>query len=56
MNALEQVPTKEQAASVTEELRSRSVLPDYLKKVLAGLPKDTHPMTQLSIAILALQV
>lgn len=49
------VPTKEQAASVTEELRSRSVLPDYLKKVLAGLPKDTHPMTQLSIAILALQ-
>ncbi len=56
MNALVQVPTKEQAASVTEELRSRSVLPDYLKKVLAGLPKDTHPMTQLSIAILALQV
>ncbi len=51
-----QVPSKEQAASVTEELRARSALPDYLKKVLASLPKDTHPMTQLSIAILALQV
>ena len=53
---LVQVPSKEQAASVTEELRARSALPDYLKKTLASLPKDTHPMTQLSIAILALQV
>ena len=41
---------------MTEELKARSTLPDYLKKTLASLPKDTHPMTQLSIAILALQV
>ena len=51
-----QVPSKEQAASVTEELRARSALPDYLKKVLKTLPEGTHPMTQLSMAIMALQV
>ena len=51
-----QIPSKEQVSSVTEELRSRSALPDYLKKVLKTLPDGTHPMTQLSIAIMALQV
>ena len=51
-----QVPSKEQVSSVTEELQSRSTLPEHLKKVLSSLPKDTHPMTQLSIAILTLQV
>lgn len=51
-----QIPSKEQASSVTEELRSRSALPEHLKKVLKALPEGTHPMTQLSIAIMALQV
>lgn len=51
-----QIPSQEQVSSVTEELRGRSVLPDYLKKVLKSLPEGTHPMTQLSIAIMALQV
>ena len=56
MGGWAQVPSKEQVSSVTEELQQRSTLPDHLKKVLSSLPKDTHPMTQLSIAILALQV
>jgi citrate synthase len=49
------LPTAEQAAAVTEELRARSALPPHIKKVLAAMPPDTHPMTQLSQAILALQ-
>jgi citrate synthase len=51
-----QVPSKDQASAVTQELQQRSTLPEHLKKVLKSLPKDRHPMTQLSIAILALQV
>jgi citrate synthase len=50
------VPTKAQAASVTEELRARSKLPPHVLKVLNALPDDTHPMTQFCSLILALQV
>ncbi|DBB15161.1 TPA: hypothetical protein ACH3X3_004166 [Trebouxia sp. C0006] len=49
------VPSKDQPSAVTQELQQRSTLPEHLKKVLKSLPKDRHPMTQLSIAILALQ-
>ena len=38
------------------ELRSRARLPAHVGKVLAALPEGTHPMTQFSIAVLALQV
>ncbi len=51
-----QVPTQEQVVSVTKELQARSQLPPQVAKVLAAMPKDTHPMTQLSQAVLALQV
>ena len=51
-----QVPTQEQAASVTKELQARSQLPPQVARVLAAMPRETHPMTQLSQAVLALQV
>lgn len=51
-----QLPTKEQTNAVTEELRARSKLPDYVGKVLAALPEGMHPMTQFSTLVLALQV
>eukprot|EP00891_Asterochloris_glomerata_P002887 jgi/Astpho2/2887/e_gw1.00050.260.1_t len=50
-----EVPTQEQVVSVTKELQARSQLPPQVAKVLAAMPKDTHPMTQLSQAVLALQ-
>jgi len=50
-----QVPTAEEVASVTEDLHARSQLPAGVKKVLNTLRKDMHPMTQLSIAVLAMQ-
>lgn len=50
-----EIPTAAQAASVTEELRARAKVPGYVHAVLNSLPKDMHPMTQLSIGVLALQ-
>jgi citrate synthase len=49
------VPTLEDALAVGEEWKKRAKLPDYLIKVLESLPVDMHPMTQFSLAILALQ-
>lgn len=49
------LPTQEQAAAVSRELARRAELPAYVKRVLDGLPRDAHPMTQLATGILALQ-
>jgi len=51
-----QLPTDAQAKAVGEELRARSQLPSYIKGVLESLPEGTHPMTQFSTLVLALQV
>lgn len=50
-----ELPTVEQARSVTEELRSRAKLPAHVESVLKSLPKGTHPMTQFSIGLAACQ-
>ncbi len=49
------VPTKEQAQAVEAEWAKRAELPDHLLKMLRTMPKETHPMTLLSQAVLALQ-
>ncbi|MBN2246389.1 MAG: citrate (Si)-synthase, eukaryotic, partial [Candidatus Aminicenantes bacterium] len=49
------LPTEEDAQEVTEEWKKRGELPDYLIDILKAIPDDTHPMTQFSAAILALQ-
>jgi len=49
------IPSKDQAAAVTEMLRKRSTLPAHISAVLAAMPPTTHPMTQFATAILALQ-
>jgi citrate synthase len=50
-----EVPTKEQADSLTAELHSRAELPAHVLPLLNSLPKDMHPMTQLSIGLTACQ-
>ena len=50
-----ELPTEDDVREITEEWRKRSPLPDYLIDVLKAIPKDTHPMTQFSQGILALQ-
>lgn len=48
-----EVPTADQAASVTAELHSRAKVPDHVRKLIHGL-KHAHPMTQLSAAVTAM--
>lgn len=50
-----EVPTKEQALEVEAEWAKRATVPDYVFKMLKTMPKETHPMTLLSQAVLALQ-
>ena len=50
-----EVPTKEQAAEVEAEWANRATVPDYVFKTIKSMPRETHPMTLLSQAVLALQ-
>lgn len=50
-----EVPTREQAQAVEAEWADRALVPDYVFKMLKAMPKETHPMTLLSQAVLALQ-
>ncbi|HEX5837470.1 MAG TPA: citrate (Si)-synthase [Anaerolineales bacterium] len=50
-----EVPTKEQAQEVEAEWARRASVPDYVFKMLKTMPKETHPMTLFSQAVLALQ-
>lgn len=49
------VPTREQALEVEAEWAARSSVPDYVFKMIKSMPKETHPMTLFSQAVLALQ-
>jgi citrate synthase len=50
-----ELPTEDDVAEITAEWKKRGALPDYLVKILDAIPDDTHPMTQFSMGILALQ-
>jgi len=49
------LPTEDNVREVAAEWNKRSELPDYLIEILKAIPKETHPMTQFSLSILALQ-
>ena len=49
------LPTDDDVKLISLELEKRSNVPDYVFSVINDLPKDMHPMTQFSIAILALR-
>lgn len=50
-----EIPTPEEVYSISNEWARRSNVPPHVFKVLDNLPKTTHPMTQFSIAIMAMQ-
>jgi len=50
-----EIPTTDEVAEITAEWRRQEALPAHLAATLDALPTDTHPMTQLSVGILALQ-
>ncbi len=50
-----EIPGKDDLKRLQEELYLRSKVPDHVWDVLHSLPKDTHPMTMFSIAILSME-
>lgn len=50
-----EVPSAEQTEEVRMELASRAAVPEAVERLMRSLPKSMHPMTQLSIGVLALQ-
>ncbi len=50
-----EVPTAEQAEAVEAEWITRSNVPSHVFDMLRAMPKDTHPMTLLTLGVQALQ-
>jgi citrate synthase len=49
------VPTPEQALEIEDDWRARSEVPAYVFDMLRAMPRDTHPMTMFSAAVLSMQ-
>ena len=50
-----EIPSVAQTKLVTEELKERSKLPDFVLPLMKSLPKNMHAMTQLNIGLMACQ-
>jgi citrate synthase len=50
-----EIPSRAQAEEVEKEWAARSVVPDYVFKMIRSMPRETHPMVLLSQAVLALE-
>lgn len=50
-----EIPTREIVDELQVEFHNRQIVPKYIWHILDSTPIDTHPMTQFSIAVLALQ-
>jgi len=50
-----EIPTRDEAGEITEFWRAIEDLPGYVTGALDRMPVETHPMTQLSMGILAMQ-
>ncbi len=50
-----ELPSQEDVEHISDVWARRSHVPNHVFSVIDALPKSTHPMTQFSVAILALQ-
>jgi citrate synthase len=50
-----EIPTKEEVKWLTESWMRRANVPEYVFRAIEALPVETHPMTQFSVAIMAMQ-
>jgi len=50
-----EVPSDAQVKGLIADMNKRAPLPDWIEKTVLNFPKDLHPMTQFSMAILACQ-
>ncbi len=49
------VPTLEETNEIVEEFKHRRTVPQYVFDLLRTMPRDTHPMTMFSSAVLSMQ-
>ncbi len=49
------IPTEEDVKEIIEEFKNRKKVPQYVYDLLRTMPRDTHPMTMFSAAILSMQ-
>ncbi|MBI2896384.1 MAG: citrate (Si)-synthase [Deltaproteobacteria bacterium] len=49
------VPSEDQVRDVVRDFRARRPVPQYVFDVLRAMPRDTHPMTMFSAAVLSMQ-
>lgn len=50
-----EIPTEEEVLEIVEEFKKRKHVPQYVFDLLRAMPRDTHPMTMFSAAIVAMQ-
>lgn len=50
-----EVPTVEETMDIVADFKSRSAVPQYVYDLLRAMPRDTHPMTMFSAAVLSMQ-
>ncbi|TXF88809.1 citrate (Si)-synthase [Neolewinella aurantiaca] len=50
-----EIPTEEEVNALTKDWQSRAEVPQQVYTTLDSLPADTHPMTQFTIGIMAMQ-
>lgn len=50
-----EIPSIEDVKLVINEFKKRSRVPQYIIDMLRGMPRDMHPMTMFSAAVLAMQ-
>jgi len=50
-----EIPTKENVKWLTENWVRRANVPEHVFRVIDSLPADTHPMTQFSMGVMAMQ-
>ena len=50
-----EIPGQNEINDVVDEFAGRARVPEYVKDTLRAMPRDTHPMTMFSAAILSMQ-
>ncbi len=48
------IPTRDEIQDVVDDFKKRSRVPQYVFDMLRAMPRDTHPMTMFSAAVLSL--